>query len=166
MVYHVSACLMATSLFGYANVTWCRKGVQQKMLAEKQARLDVARTKPWRLSKQSWIIDSVLTELLSGQELLYALVFSLTVCTAASQLHDSDLPSDCLCVNDATSPFLLVFSDYHRLSSAGTLVHARYIQTARKHAGQSLWLTVLFRYRSYMHQPIVACLGGNAYHKC
>ncbi|KAL3145095.1 hypothetical protein ABBQ38_001705 [Trebouxia sp. C0009 RCD-2024] len=47
------------------------KGVEQKMLAHKQARLEVARTKPWRLSKQSSLIDTVLTELLSGQELLY-----------------------------------------------------------------------------------------------
>ncbi|KAL3145199.1 hypothetical protein ABBQ32_000950 [Trebouxia sp. C0010 RCD-2024] len=41
------------------------------MLAQKQARLEVARTKPWRLSKQSSLIDTVLTDLLSGQEHLY-----------------------------------------------------------------------------------------------
>ena len=51
----------------------CRMGIQQKMLAAKQARKDLARTKPWRVTKQSYLIDAAITELLSGHEILYAL---------------------------------------------------------------------------------------------
>ena len=50
----------------------CRKGVQQKMAAAKQVRKVRARTFPWRESKQSFLVDVVLTELLPGHELLCA----------------------------------------------------------------------------------------------
>ena len=49
-----------------------RTGVEQRMLAAKHAQRDLLRSKPWRPPKQSYLIDAVHAELLSGHELLYA----------------------------------------------------------------------------------------------
>lgn len=52
--------------------TSCRIGIQHKLQAAKQARMDLARTKPWRLTKQTYLVDAAITEVLSGHHILYA----------------------------------------------------------------------------------------------
>lgn len=54
-------------------LTSCRKAIQQKVAEHKQAQAVLKRTKPWRLSRQSLLIDVVFTQMLSGHEFLYVL---------------------------------------------------------------------------------------------
>ena len=61
-----------TSAVVFTSSASCRAGIQQKMVAAKQAHKDVERTKPWHASKQSYLIDAAITELVSGHEILYA----------------------------------------------------------------------------------------------
>ena len=48
----------------------CRKAIQQKVAAHKQAQADLSKSKPWRLTRQSMLINIVFAELLSEHELL------------------------------------------------------------------------------------------------
>lgn len=50
----------------------CRTVIQHKVQAAKQARSHLARTKPWRLTKQTYLIDAAITEVLSRHEILCA----------------------------------------------------------------------------------------------
>lgn len=84
--------------------TSCRTGIQHKMQAAKQARKDLARTKPWRMTKQTYLIDAAITEVLSGHEILCvphsvlnpSLPYIPSPVTWAHRLHSSKLCRPCL----------------------------------------------------------------------